>query len=239
MTDPGHDSRKYMEEESMQNDRKTGFTSPGGTQGGSTGMGASSTGSDLPMSEDRATGFATSASERETGHESGVERAKTAASQVGHRAVDTIENRIEDRKSQAAERLHDVASSLRSASDRVPPDDGFGRYIERAASQVDNLANFLDDHEVEEFVDDVERFARQQPAVFIGGAFALGFLGARFLKSSRSRVLEADVERDWSNEQLTSRIDDPTRDGIGRPGAPGYVTPEERFEGEFDTRGSA
>jgi hypothetical protein len=33
-------------------------------------------------------------------------------------------------------------------------------------------------------VRNVEDFARRQPALFIGGAFMLGLLGARFLKSS-------------------------------------------------------
>jgi hypothetical protein len=33
-------------------------------------------------------------------------------------------------------------------------------------------------------VSEAEDFARRQPALFLGGAFALGLLGARFLKSS-------------------------------------------------------
>ena len=33
----------------------------------------------------------------------------------------------------------------------------------------------------------MQRFARRQPAVFIGSAFALGLVGARFLKSSRQQ----------------------------------------------------
>jgi len=30
----------------------------------------------------------------------------------------------------------------------------------------------------------VQRFARKQPALFVGSAFAIGVIGARFLKSS-------------------------------------------------------
>jgi hypothetical protein len=34
-------------------------------------------------------------------------------------------------------------------------------------------------------VDDVEGFARRQAGLFLGGAFALGFILSRFFKSSR------------------------------------------------------
>ena len=45
-----------------------------------------------------------------------------------------------------------------------------------------------------ELVNEVQRFARRQPALFVGSAFAIGVIGARFLKSSsdnqRHRALE-------------------------------------------------
>ena len=37
-------------------------------------------------------------------------------------------------------------------------------------------------------VTQVEQYARRQPAIFLGGAFALGLLGARFLKSSNPQT---------------------------------------------------
>ena len=48
--------------------------------------------------------------------------------------------------------------------------------------------------DVGELVNEVQRFARRQPALFVGSAFAIGVIGARFLKSSsdnqRHRALE-------------------------------------------------
>ena len=41
--------------------------------------------------------------------------------------------------------------------------------------------------DVQAIVRDVERYAREQPALFLGGAFVLGLLGARFLKSTANR----------------------------------------------------
>ena len=48
---------------------------------------------------------------------------------------------------------------------------------------------------------DAQRLARRQPALFVGGAFALGLLGARFLKSSspEHRYAGYSGERDLSS----------------------------------------
>jgi hypothetical protein len=53
-----------------------------------------------------------------------------------------------------------------------------------AADQMRHFSDQLRQKDVRELLSDVERFAQRQPTVFLGGAFALGLLGARFLKSS-------------------------------------------------------
>jgi len=50
---------------------------------------------------------------------------------------------------------------------------------------VENWADYVQQTDVRQMADRVESFARREPAIFLGGAFALGLLGARFLKSSR------------------------------------------------------
>ena len=75
--------------------------------------------------------------------------------------------------------LSDVAETIRSSSDSLPAGaDGISRYINQAADRVDEVASFLHDSELSDIVGTVEDFARRQPAAFLGGAFALGILGA-------------------------------------------------------------
>jgi hypothetical protein len=62
----------------------------------------------------------------------------------------------------------------------------------------------------------VEDFARRNPAVFLGGAFALGLVGARFIKSSGHR---AERER-WERGEV----------GEHRPGGKGWE--REEFRGQ-------
>ena len=91
--------------------------------------------------------------------------------------------------------------------------EGASRAIERAAEGVERFANYLQGTNVDDVVDSVHEFARRQPAAFIGGAFALGFIASRFIKASspeghRHRNLPAissDGARGYSAPYDTSR----------------------------------
>jgi ElaB/YqjD/DUF883 family membrane-anchored ribosome-binding protein len=120
-----------------------------------------------------------------------VEQAKARvgqlADQVQQQASEKAKSGLAKGKTRAAETLHDVAQSLLISSPQLSDQNqaGVSSYVERAAGQLDRVAQYLQTAEPDELVDRVEDFARRQPALFIGGAFALGLLGARFLKSSR------------------------------------------------------
>jgi len=58
------------------------------------------------------------------------------------------------------------------------------QYTETLSQQVEKLSGYLERQDLSGLMSDVERFARRNPAIFLGGAFALGILAARFLKSS-------------------------------------------------------
>jgi hypothetical protein len=57
-------------------------------------------------------------------------------------------------------------------------------YIDTAASQVEQFATMLRDQDFEQLMTTTAQFARRQPALFLGAAFALGFAATRFIKSS-------------------------------------------------------
>jgi hypothetical protein len=99
------------------------------------------------------------------------ERASTQLNSQKNRATDEIGSAVRA-----------VRQSTRQLRDQRH--ETVAQYIESAADQLDRFANRLKDKNVNEIFDDAQRLARQQPALFIGGAFALGLLGSRFLKSS-------------------------------------------------------
>ena len=163
-------------------------------------------------------------------------RAREAVSQAKDRAGERIESRIADSKNKAADTLSGVASTLLSSSQQLRDQqhDGASRAIERAAEGVDRFAHYLQDTDVDDVVDQVHEFARRQPAAFIGGAFALGFIASRFLKASgpynnnrhlpvptdtgRSYQAEYGTTRSYESEYRTGYETDRARESVGQPG---------------------
>lgn len=123
-----------------------------------------------------------------------------AESEVGQAAKDALgqvkENAtsaIDDKKANLAQGLTSVADTLRQVGDSVKPPAGepankvaelTTQYTESLSQQVEKLSGYLERQDLRGLMSDLEGFARRNPAVFLGGAFALGILAARFLKSS-------------------------------------------------------
>lgn len=56
--------------------------------------------------------------------------------------------------------------------------------IEKAAEKLQSMAESIEGVEPAELVRKTENWARRNPALFVAAAFAVGIVGARFLKSS-------------------------------------------------------
>lgn len=158
-----------------------------------------------------------------------VEQAKTRLGQLAdeaqQQASEKARSGVAQGKARAAEALSGIASSLLLSSQQLRDQnqEGVGRYVERAADQLDRVARYLQTAEPGELVDRVENFARRQPALFIGGAFALGLLGARFLKSSRRDRLP--VEWRQAGDDLPARISYPADRGIAEGPVDPFAVP--------------
>lgn len=115
-----------------------------------------------------------------------TDQAKQQAGQLADQAKQQVTSQLSTQKERAASSIGTVAQALRQTSQQMSQQDqgGVTQYIDRAADQIERLSGYIQNKEVGELVDDVERYARRQPALFLGGAFVLGLLGARFLKSS-------------------------------------------------------
>lgn len=112
-----------------------------------------------------------------------VDQAKTSLRQ----ARDSATSSINDSRHQAADRIGGLASAVRSTSEHLRSENQttVANLTDSLADQVERLSTYLRDRDLSAFRQDVETFARRQPAVAIGVALALGVLGARFFKSSQ------------------------------------------------------
>lgn len=121
------------------------------------------------------------------------DKAKESAGQVTEKATDKLDEKkatLTQGLSGVADSIRQVGENLRETSDKENPIGQYtAQYGETIARQVETISNYFDRKDVREIARDVESFARRNPAVFIGGAFALGMLAARFLKSSSPKHL--------------------------------------------------
>ena len=110
------------------------------------------------------------------------EQAKRTVSQVGEQAKTNVGSRMGD----VAQELGTVAEAVRQTSEELSSHDqaGIAQYGTRIADQIESVSNYLNERGVEEVLTDVEGIARRQPALFLGGAFMLGLLVGRFVRSS-------------------------------------------------------
>jgi hypothetical protein len=130
-----------------------------------------------------------------------IEQTQQKAGEAMDRARDQVKSQVATQKERArdslegvAQALHQTGQQLREANQGV-----LGEYAEGAARMVERVSGYLDQRNIDQLVGEVEAFGRRQPGLFLGGAFALGFLAARFLKSSspygRSTTFETSSAR--------------------------------------------
>lgn len=117
-----------------------------------------------------------------------MEQTKQATSEAAGQAMDRATSALDSRKDQGADMLSQTAQALRQTGDELRQTNGtIAGVVDGAAGQVDNAAQYLRSHSVNDLVLDAEDLARRNTTVFLGGAFVLGILAARFLKSSPPR----------------------------------------------------
>jgi len=114
-----------------------------------------------------------------------ADQAGQMAGQVKNQVKEQATSKLSDQKSRAAEGLSGVATMVAQFGDQVREQNpSVASMVDTAADRLRQFSTHIDQRELTELMDDVERYARRNPALFAGGAFALGLLGARFLRSS-------------------------------------------------------
>ncbi len=115
-----------------------------------------------------------------------AQQARQQASNLANRGGEQVKSQLAYQKHDASQRMVPIQSALRETAQQLRR-QGQGPvadYTDQAAEQIERFSGYLRDTDVEEIVDEARGFARRRPALFLGGALALGFLGTRFLKSS-------------------------------------------------------
>ena len=119
-----------------------------------------------------------------------VNPAKPTISQGADQVPQQASAQASSQVDRAAQGLGNTAGSVRAVSQQLREKDQarLAQYSDRAAEQMERFASYLQGKDVNQLVGEVKQLARREPALFLGGALALGLLtAARFLKRSRRR----------------------------------------------------
>lgn len=123
--------------------------------------------------------------------------------------------------------LRTVSSQLQAAASGKPLDEGMVRDLaEQAGARVNDIAERLSSGGIDGVVDDVTRFARRRPGLFLASAGAAGFLAGRLLRGA-----QADAKDDGpsgtrtAGSRTTTVVPDvaPDLQGPGTAGVAGDV----------------
>ena len=122
-----------------------------------------------------------------------AQQARQQAGELANRGGEQVKSQLETQKHQAAQRMTPVQMALRETAQqlRKQGEGPVAQYADKASDQVEHFSGYLRETEVDEITDEVRDFARSRPALFLGSAALLGFLGTRFLKSSSQEASSA------------------------------------------------
>ena len=96
---------------------------------------------------------------------------------------------FQDQKDAVAAQVNGLATALHRTADELQTQNqsAMAQYTQQAAEGIERFSQTLKDRDMGALIGQVESFARNQPGAFIGSAALLGFMAARFLKSSAER----------------------------------------------------
>ena len=122
-----------------------------------------------------------------------VDRTKSTLRDVRDRAGSSLN----DGRRRAAEQMGGIGGALHRTSEQLRSEDQarFADVADSVGRQIDRVADYLRDSDGRTITRDIEGLARRQPALVFAGAFALGLVAARFLKSSDPGSDDASYER--------------------------------------------
>jgi hypothetical protein len=111
-----------------------------------------------------------------------------ATNRIATRVTGIARDQLESRKGQATMQLEQAAQSIRQSGEqfRQQGNPMLADVSEAAASGLEQANEFLRTRDIDGVIREAEATARRQPALVIGGGFAIAFLVTRMLKAGVS-----------------------------------------------------
>lgn len=168
----------------------------------------------------------------ETTKEKGAEIGEQAKREAGH-MMDDVKDRTRRQADEQAQRaagaLRGVAGQLSSMADSTHEKGMLVDVARQGADRVERLADQLEQDGVQGVIEDIERFARRRPGMFIAAGVGVGFVLGRIIKAGAEVMQENGQDRLAHSDSMYDIRDEPrisptpATEPIGTPAATGSV----------------
>jgi ElaB/YqjD/DUF883 family membrane-anchored ribosome-binding protein len=120
-------------------------------------------------------------------------QAQEKAQQAAGQARDQVRTQIDQRSTDAGQKISAQGSDLRTVGDQLREQgkDGPAKLADQAADRVERAGSWLTESDADKIMHDVEDMARKNPWAVVAGGVALGFAASRVLKASSSERYQA------------------------------------------------
>jgi len=126
-----------------------------------------------------------------------------------------VSSRVDEQKNKAADGLGGIADVFRNAGNELRNEnETVAQYVDMASDQLKRFADNIRRRGVNDMMGDVNRFAKRNPAIFIGAAFLVGIGIARFLKATADRGDDRSYGGNFSGvDPMTAGTGSPSHSG--------------------------
>ncbi|UYV19795.1 hypothetical protein K1Y77_03720 [Halomonas qaidamensis] len=128
------------------------------------------------------------------------QKGQESAAEIKDAAEQQAENAFAQQRESAAEQTKIVSAVFQKAADEFDRQKQpfCSQQTRRLAQKVDRFSQTMRDKDLHGLCKEAENYGRKEPALFIGGAIAAGFLVTRFLRSSSTH---SDAANNGSQHQ--------------------------------------
>jgi hypothetical protein len=146
-------------------------------------------------------------------------QAQEKAQETAGQAQDMLREQIDQRSTEAGERIGATAQDLRSVGEelRNQGKDTPAKLADRGAERIERLGSYLNESDADRLLSDVEEFGRRRPLAVLAGGLVVGIAAARFLKASSGNRYRSRIESEGPTRELGTRSS-PRSDPVPAPG---------------------
>jgi hypothetical protein len=185
--------------------------------------------SQKPQGTEASTSTAGESTNQQTGGQNQdlLQHAKQAGGEIVSQVQQQASTQIDRGKETATNELSQVVNAVKQLGQTLSSGEANGpiarfaaQYSDKAANSLERMTNYIREQDAQRLLNDVQNFGRRQPALLLGGAFLLGFAGARLIRSSMDAASQSSMNSGYRSPYHTE-VPPISRDVSGAVPQPG------------------